>query len=255
MTPLAAGGTVIYTTGFDPAEFYRLVEARQPTWFMGAPAALHELVFHAGKYPVTTRRTSLRLIRSGAAALAPQLMAELETLFGVPVIQAFGMTEAAPQITATLLPPAVRKPGSVGQSIGPEIRILGPDGAALGPGEVGELALRGDNIVAGYEDDPEANAHSFRDGWFLTGDTGCLDADGYLFLKGRLKQMINRGGEKVNPREVDDVLLTHPAVAEVAAFAVKHRTLGEDIAAAVVLKPSTPATGSELRKFVAERLA
>ena len=116
MTPLASGGAVIYTTGFDPAEFYRLVETRKPTWFMGVPTALHELVFHAAKNPVTTRPTSLRLIRSGAAALAPQLMAELETLFGVPVIQSFGMTEAAPLITATLLPPAVRKPGSVGHS-------------------------------------------------------------------------------------------------------------------------------------------
>ena len=255
MTPLASGGAVIYTTGFDPAEFYRLVETRKPTWFMGVPTALHELVFHAAKNPVTTRPTSLRLIRSGAAALAPQLMAELETLFGVPVIQSFGMTEAAPLITATLLPPAVRKPGSVGQSCGPELRILGPGGATLGAGEVGELALRGDNIVAGYEDDPEATAHSFRDGWFLTGDTGYLDEDGYLFLKGRLKQMINRGGEKVNPQEVDDVLLTHQAVAEVASFAVKHRTLGEDIAVAVVLKPSASATEDDLRNFVAERLA
>ena len=255
MTPLAAGGTVIYTTGFDAAEFYRLVEAKEPTWFMGVPAALHELVFHAGKYPVTTRRTSLRLIRSGAAALAPQLMAEIETLFGVPVIQSFGMTEAAPLITATLLPPAVRKPGSVGQSSGPELRILGPDGAALAAGEVGELALRGDNVVSGYEDDPEANAHSFRDGWFLTGDTGYLDADGYLFLKGRLKQMINRGGEKVNSQEIDDVLMTHPAVAEVASFAVTHRTLGEDVAVAIVLKPSASVTEGGLRGFVAGRLA
>jgi acyl-CoA synthetase (AMP-forming)/AMP-acid ligase II/acyl carrier protein len=255
MAPLAAGGTVICTSGFDPAEFYRLVETKKPTWFQGVPTALHELVFHAGKNPVTTQPTSLRLIRSGAAALPSQLMVEIETLFGVPVIQAFGMTEAAPQITATLLPPAVRKPGSVGQSIGPEIRILGPDGSALGSGEVGEVALRGDNMVSGYEDDPEATAHSFRDGWFHTGDAGYLDEDGYLFLKGRLKQMINRGGEMVNPQEIDDALLTHPAVAQAAAFAVKHRTLGEDVGVAVVLKPSTSVTEGELRSFVAECLA
>ncbi|MFQ5566686.1 MAG: AMP-binding protein, partial [Paracoccaceae bacterium] len=255
LAPLAAGGTVICTTGFDPAEFYRLLGTKHPTWFQGVPTALHELAFHAGRNPVTTRPTSLRLIRSVAAALGPQLMAEIETLFGVPVIQTFGMTEAGPLITSTLLPPAVRKPGSVGQSCGPEIRILDPDGAALGRGEIGEVAVRGDNVVAGYEDDPEANAHSFRGGWFLTGDTGYLDADGHLFLQGRLKQMINRGGEKVNPQEVDDVLLSHPAVAEAASFAVRHRTLGEDVAVAVVLKPSAAATEAELRGFAAERLA
>ena len=255
MAPLAAGSTVICTSGFDPAEFFRLLDAKKPTWFQGVPPALHELVFHAKKNPVTTQATSLRLIRSVAAALPPQLMEEIETLFGVPVIQTFGMTEAGPLITSTFLPPAVRKPGSVGQSCGPEVRILGPDAEALKCGEVGEVAVRGDNVVSGYEDDPEANAHSFRGDWFLTGDTGYIDADGHLFLKGRLKQMINRGGEKVNPQEVDDVLLAHPAVAQVAAFAVKHRTLGEDVGVAVVLEPSASASESELRSFAAERLA
>jgi len=255
LVPLAAGSAVICTEGFNPADFYRLLEIKRPTWFQGVPTALHELVFYATKHQVTTQPNSLRMVRSVAAALAPSLMAEVEELFGVPVIQTFGMTEAGPLITSTLMPPAERKPGSVGPSAGPAVRIRGPKGDALGRGEIGEVAVRGANVVSGYEDDPEATAHSFRDGWFLTGDTGYLDADGHLFLKGRLKQMINRGGEKVNPQEVDDVLVTHPAVAEAAAFAVKHRTLGEDVGAAVVLKPSATVNEIELRSFVADRLA
>jgi len=253
LAPLASGGSIIATAGFDAAKFYELLHAEKPTWYQGVPTALTELVFHAARNPVSPKPSSLRLIRSVAAALAPALLDEVEALFGVPVIQTLGMTEASPLITSTEMPPAVRKRGSVGRSTGTRIRIVGPGGGSLAEGETGEVAIRGDNVFAGYEGDDEANRSQFRDGWFHTGDMGYLDAEGYLFLTGRIKQMINRGGEKISPQEVDDALLEHPAVAEAASFAVKHRTLGEDIAAAVVLRQ--PLAVEELRAFLATRVA
>ena len=255
IAPLHSGGTVIATSGFDAAEFFRLLAASKPTWFQGVPATLGELVFHAGRNAIEPAGSSLRLLRSVAAALSPALMQELETLFGVPVIQTFGMTEAGPLISATRLPPAIRKPGSVGTSCGPEIAVMGPAQQRLGAGDTGEIAVRGENVFAGYEDDAEANAAAFRAGWFYTGDTGYVDADGHLFLTGRTKEMINRGGEKVNVREVDDALLQHEAVAEAAAFPIKHRTLGEEVAAAVALKPARVASEADLRQFLAPRLS
>jgi acyl-CoA synthetase (AMP-forming)/AMP-acid ligase II/acyl carrier protein len=255
LVPLASGGTVICAGGFDAARFYELLEAKQPTWFQGVPTTLNELSVYAKKSLTRLGVAPLRFIRSVAAALSPQLMEEIESLFNVPVIQTFGMTEAGPLITTNLLPPAPRKPGSVGPSCGPEIRIEAPDGTPLPSGEIGEVAVRGENVVAGYEDAPEANAHSFRGGWFHTGDTGYLDSDGHLFLKGRLKEMINRGGEKITLQEIDDVLLAHPAIAQAATFSVKHRTLGEDVAAAVVLRTPGAVSEAEIRGFVAQRLA
>ncbi len=253
MAPLASGGCVIATGGFNAPLFFQLLGERKPTWFQGVPTTLNELVIHARNNSISARPSSLRLVRSVAAALAPKLMGELEDLFGLPVIQTFGMTEAGPLISSTALPPAVRKPGSVGRSCGTEIRIVGPKGQSLPAGETGEVGIRGDNVFRGYENDAEANASQFRDGWFHTGDTGYLDADGDLFLTGRIKQLINRGGEKISPQEVDDVLLTHPAVSEAATFAVSHRTLGEDVAAAVVLRH--PVSPDELRAHISARLA
>ncbi len=255
LVPLASGGRVICAGGFDASLFYKLLESKQPTWFQGVPTTLNELSVFAKKNFVNTSAAPLRFIRAVAAALSPQLMEELENLFNVPVIQTFGMTEAGPLITTNLLPPAKRKPGSVGPSCGPEIRITAPDGTVLPTGETGEISIRGENVVAGYEDAPEANAISFRGGWFHTGDTGYLDEDGYLFLKGRLKEMINRGGEKITLQEIDDVLLSHPAIAQAASFAIKHRTLGEDVAAAIVLRTPGALTQSEVRSFVSQKLA
>ncbi len=255
LAPLASGGTIIATSGFDVSEFYRLLADAKPTWFQGVPTTLRELVFHAERNNVVTLPNTLRLIRSVAAALPSQLMDEVESLFAVPVIQTFGMTEAGPLVTSTRLPPAARMPGSVGTSCGSEICILGPTDAELEPGEIGEVAVRGDNVFAGYEDDAEANSKAFRNGWFLTGDIGYLNKDELLFLTGRVKQLINRGGEKVNPQEVDDALLAHPDVAEAAAFALKHRTLGEDVGAAIVLRPNASANGSDILKSLSNRLA
>jgi acyl-CoA synthetase (AMP-forming)/AMP-acid ligase II len=200
-------------------------------------------------------RRPLRFIRSSSASLPPQVMKQLEDVFGCPVIEAYGMTEAAHQMASNPLPPAARKPGSVGIAAGPEVAIMGQDGALLTRGEIGEIVIRGANVTLGYANNPKANEDGFRNGWFRTGDQGIMDAEGYLSLTGRLKEIINRGGEKISPREVDDILMDHPAVAQVVTFAVPHDKLGEEVGAAVVLREGAAATEKELRDFAATRLA
>ena len=182
-------------------------------------------------------------------------MAELESTFGCPVIESYGMTEAAHQMTSNQLPPGLRKPGSVGAAAGPEVAIMSPDGLLMQTGHGGEIVIRGPNVTAGYEKNPDANASAFAHGWFHTGDQGVLDEDGYLRVTGRLKEIINRGGEKISPLEVDDVLMDHPAVAQVVTFAMPHPKLGEEVAAAVVLREGMEATETEIRGFCSERLA
>ena len=181
------------------------------------------------------------------------MMHDLEAAFGAPVLEAYGMTEAAHQMASNPLPPAARKPGSVGQGTDVRISIMDADGRHLASGERGEVVIQGPNVIRGYENNPEANATSFTDGWFRTGDQGILDSDGYLTLVGRIKELINRGGEKISPREIDEVLLTHPAVAEAVCFGVAHPTWGEEVAAAVVLREA--ATESDLLAYCRERLA
>jgi acyl-CoA synthetase (AMP-forming)/AMP-acid ligase II len=180
-------------------------------------------------------------------------MERLEAAFGAPVLESYGMTEASHQMASNPLPPAPRKAGSVGVGIGVDVAIMDDAGALRPQGEQGEVVVRGGNVVDGYENNPEANAAAFTAGWFRTGDQGYLDADGYLCLTGRLKELINRGGEKISPLEIDDVLLRHPAVAEALAFAVPHKTLGEEVHAAVVLKDE--ASERELREHCAQSLA
>src|SRR6202043_2539803 len=184
----------------------------------------------------------LRFIRSGSAALAPQVMHDLEAAFGAPVLESYGMTEAAHQMASNPPPPAVRKPGSVGLATGVAISTIDAEGRHLKQGERGEVVIKGATVIRGYENNPEANAESFVDGWFRTGDERYLDEAGYLTLSGRIKELINRGGEKISPREIDEVLLAHPSVAEAVAFGVPHPTWGEEVAAAVVLRsPETDA--------------
>jgi len=183
-------------------------------------------------------------------------MHELEKTFGVPVIESYGMTEAAHQMASNPLPPARRKPGSVGLAAGPEVEILGESGELLGPGGgIGEIVIKGANVTKGYDSNPEANSDAFKNGWFRTGDQGFLDEECYLTITGRLKEIINRGGEKISPREVDDVMMDHPAVSQVVTFACPHEKLGEEVAAAIVLKEGAEVTERELRTFVGERLA
>jgi acyl-CoA synthetase (AMP-forming)/AMP-acid ligase II len=182
-------------------------------------------------------------------------MTELEDVFAAPVIEAYGMTEASHQMAANPLPPRPRKPGSVGLPAGPEIAIMNDAGTLLDQGATGEVVIRGPNVTLGYAGNPEATARAFTNGWFRTGDEGRLDADGYLHLTGRLKEMINRGGEKISPLEIDVSLLDHPAVAEACCFAIAHPVLGEDVAAVVVLREGMAANPLDLREFLAGKLA
>jgi acyl-CoA synthetase (AMP-forming)/AMP-acid ligase II/acyl carrier protein len=183
------------------------------------------------------------------------VLAELEQAFGVPVIEAYGMTEAAHQMASNPLPPQPRRAGSVGLAAGPEIAIMDEIGTLLPSGATGEVVVRGRNVTRGYEHNPTANDAAFTDGWFRTGDQGRLDPQGYLYLTGRLKEIINRGGEKISPREVDDVLMDHPDVAQAVTFAIPSARLGEEVGAAVVLREGARAREEDLRDFAASRLA
>ena len=182
------------------------------------------------------------------------MIKELEEVFGAPLIEGYGMTEACHQMASNPLPPAVRKPGTVGVAAGPEVAIM-LDGVLLPRGETGEIVIRGDNVTAGYENNPKANEEGYSNGWFRTGDQGVMDAEGYLSITGRLKEIINRGGEKVSPREVDEILMDHAAVAQVVCFGMPHPKLGEEVAAVVVLREGAAASERELQDFVATRAA
>ncbi len=249
LSSMMAGGSVVCTEGFHDATFAKLLHDFQPTWYSAVPT-IHQAVLGVGRAdPNWTDGGHLRLIRSSSSALPPTVMAALEETFGVPVIESYGMTEAAHQMASNPLPPAERKPGSVGRPAGPEMAIMDEEGSLLSVGETGEIVIRGANVTAGYIGNPEANESAFQDGWFRTGDLGRIDEDGYFFITGRKKEMINRGGENISPREIDEALLEHPQVAQAVAFAVPHASLGEDVAAAVVLQPGATASESHLREF------
>jgi oxalate---CoA ligase len=255
LAPLAAGGSVFCTPGFNALKFFGWMDVSSPTWYTAVPTMHQAIVGRASGSRDVIARHPLRFVRSSSSSLPPQVIAELEATFEAPVIEAYGMTEAAHQMTSNPLPPARRIPGSVGVAAGPEVAIMDEAGRLLPRGATGEVVIRGENVTAGYEGNPQANASAYTDGWFRTGDQGVFDADGYLSITGRLKEIINRGGEKISPREVDEILLDHPAVLQVVTFAMPHDKLGEDVAAAVVLREGAQATERELRDFVATRLA
>ncbi|MCK1739438.1 amino acid adenylation domain-containing protein [Bradyrhizobium sp. 139] len=253
LTALAAGSSVICTNGFDASSFFGWMRELQPTWYTAVPTIHRALLTAAEANPDRARSSSLRVIRSASASLAPAILNGLEATFGVPVLETYGMTEAASQIAAN--PFELRKVGSVGRAAGPEIAIMDEAGRTLARGEHGEIMLRGPNMSRGYYNDEAATRAAFRNGWFRTGDLGYLDADGYLFIVGRIKDVINRGGQKISPLEVEEILLSHPAVLEAGVFAVPHQTLGENVAAVVVLRPNSEATSDQLRQFARKRLA
>ncbi|MFN4874303.1 MAG: non-ribosomal peptide synthetase [Akkermansiaceae bacterium] len=255
LSPVLSGGTIICTSGFNSDLFFQILKDHKPTWFQCVPTALHEIISLASREKIDTKNHHLRVLRLVASRLPEDLHIVTEEKFGVPVLQTFGMTEAGPLITSTGLPPATRKFGSVGPTLGTEIRILDSNNQEVAMGETGEIAIRGENVFLGYEDEEEENKKRFKDGWFLTGDLGFLDEDQHLFLAGRSKELINRGGEKINPMEVEDVLRRHFAVKDVAAFSIEHRTLGEDVGAAVILKQGMTCTENELKALAAEQVA
>ncbi len=255
LSSLAAGASVCCTPGFNALRFYHWLNHENPTWYTAVPTMHQAILARAARNPEAVAASRLRFVRSSSASLPAQVMQELETTFRCPVIESYGMTEAAHQMTSNRLPPGLRKPGSVGSSAGPEVAVMAPGGHLLAAGETGEIVIRGPNVTSGYEKNAEANASAFAHGWFHTGDQGKLDEDGYLRVTGRLKEIINRGGEKVSPLEVDDVLMTHPAVAQVVTFAMPHEKLGEEVAAAVVLREGQNASESDIRSFASLRLA
>lgn len=254
LSSMFAGGSVICTPGFSAAEFPGWIRHCRPTWYSAVPT-IHQSVLESVRETWSGNDHALRFIRSSSSALPPVVMTRLEETFGVPVIESYGMTEAAHQMASNPLPPRKRKPGSVGMASGPEVAIMDDSGALLPAGQTGEIVIRGANVTAGYAGDPEASRNAFANGWFRTGDQGRLDEDGYLYITGRLKEIINRAGEKVSPREVDEVLLEHPDVLQAVTFAMPHATLGEDVLAAVVGRAGAVLVESELRSFAFSRLA
>ncbi|MER9508277.1 acyl--CoA ligase [Mesorhizobium sp. M0579] len=255
LSSLAAGGSVFCTPGFNALRFFQWLSEAMPSWYTAVPTMHQAILPRAARNPEQLAEAKLRFIRSSSASLPAQVMAELEATFGCPVIESYGMTEAAHQMASNRLPPGLRKPGSVGAAAGPEVAVMALEGRLLEAGETGEIVIRGPNVTAAYEKNPDANASAFTHGWFHTGDQGVLDEDGYLRVTGRLKEIINRGGEKISPLEVDGVLMDHPAVAQVVTFAMPHDKLGEDVAAAVVLREGQSASEADIRAFAATRLA
>jgi len=255
LSSLFAGASVVCAPGYQATEFFNWLAEFHPTWYTGVPTMHHGILTRAAANREILAAHRLRFIRSCSAALPPTMMADLEAAFGVPVLEAYGMTEASHQMSCNGLPPRPRKPGSVGHATGIEIAIMDEAGALLQTGVEGEVVIRGQSVTRGYQNNPEANLKSFTDGWFRTGDQGRFDSDGDIFLTGRIKELIVRGGEKIAPREIDEALLTHPAVAQALAFAVPDAVLGERVAAAVVLKAQAAITEFELCEHAASVLA
>ena len=254
---IAAGGSVWCSPGFDALKFFRWLDDASPSWFTAVPTMHQAILARSKRNRDTIEKNKLRFLRSSSASLPSQVMKELERVFSAPIIEGYGMTEATHQMASNPLPPLVQKPGSVGREAGPKIRIAHELENHLIDG-TGEVVISGSNVTPGYENNFEANKKSFfyfeGERWFRTGDQGAFDHDGYLSLTGRLKEIINRGGEKISPLEVDEVLMDHPSVAQVVTFAVPHEKLGEDVAAALVLEEGSEVTESDLRAFASDRM-
>ena len=256
LASLSSGASVHATPGFDALRFFNWLEDAKPSWYSAVPTMHQAILSRAPRNTDVIEVASLRFIRSSSASLPPQVMAALEETFGAPVIEAYAMTEAAHQMCSNPLPPEARKPGCVGPAAGPEVTIMNDVGEELISGDEGEIVIRGPNVTSGYLANPEANATAFHEGgWFRTGDQGIMDEDGYVKVTGRSKEIINRGGEKIAPLEIDEVILDHEAVAQVCSFAVPHDKLGEDVGAAIVLHDGAEISEKEIREFTATRLA
>ena len=254
LATLLTGGTMVVPEKFSPLSFWRTVRDCRATWYSAVPTMHRLLLARAGDHRPDGAE-HLRFIRSASAPLSLHTMQKVEHVFGAPILEAYGMTEASHQIASNPLPPGARKAGSVGLGTGVQISIMDTHGhhSHLGAGHAGEVVIKGPSVIDAYENNPEANSTSFVDGWFRTGDQGIIDPDGYLRLLARLKELINRGGEKIAPMEIGEVLRKHPAVAEAVCFGVPHPTWGEEVAAAVVLRQAVPVP--ELLSYCKEHLA
>jgi len=253
LSSVAAGASVICAPGFNGDQFRTWLKRDRPSWYSAVPT-IHQSVLETIGSGLVPGDHTLRFIRSSSSALSPVVMSKLEQAFGVPVIESYGMTEASHQMASNPLPPGQRKPGSVGMAAGPAVAIMDESGGILARGEVGEIVIRGPSVTMGYVNNTQANEAAFTNGWFRTGDQGFLDSDDYVYITGRLKEIINRAGEKVSPREVDEVLLENDSISQAVTFAMPHPTLGEDVVAAVVLRQGCSVSEADLRAFVFSRL-
>jgi acyl-CoA synthetase (AMP-forming)/AMP-acid ligase II len=252
LAPLSSGGSVIVPLRFSASEFWRDFTNHKATWYTAVPT-IHQILL---KSPKPSPIPHIRLIRSCSSPLSPKTFHDLEKTFSAPVLEAYAMTEAAHQMTSNPLPPGKRQPGSVGIGQGVEIKILDERGNEVPQGAEAEICIRGENVTKGYINNPSANASSFtKDGFFRTGDQGNKDQDGYVFITGRIKELINKGGEKISPIELDNVIAQHPSVSEAVSFALEDEHYGQDVGVAVVAKDGKTLTGDELESWMAERVA
>ncbi len=253
LAPIGSGGSAVLTSGFHALDFFQWLDQFQPTWFSAVPAILQTIMDHADRYESVLESAPIRFVRTGGAPVPSALVDRVESVFGAPLLHVYGMSEA-PVITADRYS-SPRRAGSTGRPCSGEVAIVDGEARPLAPGETGEIVVRGPRVIDGYFRNPEATRRAFRNGWFYTGDTGYLDDGGYLFLTGRASEWINRGGEKIAPLEIEEALLAHPAVAEALAFAAPDPRLGQEIAAAIVLRSGAAATAYDLQAFVSARLA
>jgi acyl-CoA synthetase (AMP-forming)/AMP-acid ligase II len=255
LATLESGGSMFCTNGFDALKFFTILDEVKPSWFSAVPTMHQAILSRAERNKKIIETSTLKFIRSSSASLPVVVLENLESVFRCPVIEAYGMTEAAHQMASNPLPPLKRKPGTVGLAAGPEIGILSNSGKLLAPNQIGEIVIKGANVTSGYKNNVKANLDNFIDGWFRTGDQGSIDNDGYLTIKGRLKEIINRGGEKISPKEIDEILLTHPNVAQAVTFSIPHEKLGEDIGAALVLSNAEKTTQIDIKEYLKTRIA
>ena len=249
------GASVCASNGFNALKFLDLAETQNITWYSGVPTMHQAILLRAQKNSDKAKKLNLRFIRSSSASLPPVIFEQLNDIFQTPVIEAYGMTEATHQMASNPLPPAIQKPGLVGMPAGPEICIMNDKNEKLLQGEIGEICIKGDNVTNGYENNPEANKQSFVNDWFRTGDEGFFDKDGYLKISGRLKEIINKGGEKISPLEVDNILMDFPPIDQALCFGYKDKMLGEDVAVAIKLKENKSCTEDDIKSYANEKLA
>lgn len=252
LSTLYAGGSMIVPPKFSASDFWQDFVKHGANWYTAVPT-IHQILL---KHPPPNPKPHIRFIRSCSSPLSPAVFHQLEKSLNAPVLEAYAMTEACHQMTSNPLPPAKRKPGSVGIGQGVQVAILDDAGNVVGQGLEGEVCIRGENVTKGYLNNPTANATAFhKGGYFRTGDQGIMDEDGFVIITGRIKELINKGGEKISPIEIDNVLALHPSVSEAVSFAVPDELYGNDVGVAVVLKPGAKLSEDDLRNFVQEKLA
>ena len=252
---MKAGASVCASNGFNAIKFLDLAMSEKITWYSGVPTMHQTILLRARRNLEIAKGLKLRLIRSSSASLPPAIFNDLNEVFSCPVIEAYGMTEATHQMTSNPLPPKQQKAGFVGLPAGPEVCIMNENGDVLKQGDEGEVCIKGENVTVGYDNNEEANKTSFTNGWFRTGDQGYFDNEGYLKISGRLKEIINKGGEKISPLEVDNVLMDHPLIDQAVCFGYEDKMLGENIASAIIIKNGEICSENDVLEYAKEKLA